>query len=30
MLRKVLVGRLKCEAFDERGQRGYRFTSAGT
>lgn len=30
MLRKVLVGRLRCEAFDEGGRRGYRFAGQGT
>jgi site-specific DNA recombinase len=30
ILRKLIVGRLTCEAFEEGGQRGYRFTGQGT
>ena len=30
ILRKLIVGRLTCEAFDTDGQRGYRFTGQGT
>ena len=30
VLRKLLVGRLTCEAFEKDGQRGYRFTGQGT
>jgi hypothetical protein len=30
ILRKLIVGRLTCEAFEVDGQRGYRFTGQGT
>src|SRR5262245_20958971 len=30
ILRKLLVGRLTCEAFENDGQRGYRFTGQGS
>jgi hypothetical protein len=30
MLRKLLVDRLEMTAFDENGQRGYRFTEQGS
>jgi hypothetical protein len=30
ILRRLLVGRLTCEAFEEGGRRGYRFTGEGS
>ena len=30
ILRKLLVGRLACEPFEESGRRGYRFTGQGS
>ena len=30
ILRKLIVGRLTCEAFEKDGKRGYRFTGQGT
>jgi hypothetical protein len=30
ILRKLLVGRLTCTAFEEEGRRGYRFTGQGS
>ena len=30
ILRKLIVGRLTCEAFGNDGQRGYRFTGQGS
>jgi hypothetical protein len=30
ILRKLLVGRLACAAFDQGGRRGYRFTGQGS
>ena len=30
ILRKLIVGRLTCEAFEKDGLRGYRFTGQGT
>ena len=30
ILRKLLVGRLVCQPFDEAGRRGYRFTGTVT
>ena len=30
ILRKLIVGRLTCEAFEKDGQRGYRFAGQGT
>ncbi len=30
ILRKLIVGRLTCEAFEKDGQRGYRFTGQGS
>ena len=30
ILRKLVVGRLTCEAFEKDGQRGYRFTGQGS
>jgi hypothetical protein len=30
ILRRLLVGRLTCEAFDEGERRGYRFTGQGS
>jgi hypothetical protein len=30
ILKRLLVGRLTCEGFEERGRRGYRFTGEGS
>ena len=30
ILRKLLVGRLTCAPFEEKGRRGYRFTGQGS